>query len=359
MSKKILFYFECITLSIRAIDLINMFNKHCGYDIYFFQLDDTSKFIFNSYNLNEYNIWDKTNINQFDIVAYDNTTWENGISELNSLVKNFKNKLVCVNYEDGQEFYLQNITNYTIDKTSLFINNALYVDRDKYPTSIKNKLFLTTSYITNSQIFRDSKPIFQNKKNRIYFTGSLTGNPSPLTNYSNEERYLRYNIVKRIYDNKSFNSYLKFYTYDPSYKEFFDNNIPPELKGKNCLSESEYISMMIDSMICIAVKGNSLPTNRLHEAQAAGCIAITNNFNKIVDIYGVGTNGTTFLEIDISLSDLEEKIEYCMNNVEFSHKIMKNSRENWERFNMLDQYGVYSEPTLQYHLEEFKKYNII
>ena len=362
MNKKVLFYFDCIILTSRAIDLIKFLQYKLGFDIYFHEIDDQSKWILmNLHRYNDIKIWNKNDINQFEIVFYDNTSWEHGMSKINDYVKSFKNKLVCINYEDGYEFYLHNVEQYTIDKTLMFINNALYVDRNRYIEQIRNKLFLTTSYITNSQLFKNKAININNKKSRIYFTGSLTGNPSRLTNFSDSEKYFRYNLVKKIYNNKKYNSYLKFFNYDPSYKNFFDNVIENELKGNTSKyhSSEEYSNMMIESMFCIAVKGNSFPTNRLHESQAAGCISITNNFDTEVEIYGVGKNEESYLEIKIDLSDLEEKIDYCINNIDFAQNIMYNSRKNWETYNMLDEEGLYSPVTQKYHTDAFKKYGLI
>lgn len=362
MKKKVLFYFDCTILTCRAIDLIKVLEYKLGFDIYFHELDNQSNWILT--HLHSYNntkVWDKTNINQFEIVFYDNTSWEADMSKINEYVKYFKNKLVCINYEDGQEFYLQNVEQYTIDKTLMFINNALYIDRDRYIKQIRDKLFLTTSYITNSQMFKNKTVNINNKSRRIYFTGSLTGNPSRLTNFNDSEKYFRYNLIKKIYNNKKYDSYLKFFNYDPSYKNFFDNVIENELKGdaSKYYSSVEYCNMMVESMFCIAVKGNSFPTNRLHESQAAGCISITNNFDNEIEIYGVGKNENTFLEIKIDLSDLEEKIDFCLNNMDFSKNLMINSRKNWEMYNMLDEMGIYTSKTLMYHFDGFIKYGII
>jgi hypothetical protein len=359
--KKILFYFDCTILTSRAIDLIKLLKHKLDFDVYFHELDDHSKWILvNIHNYNNINTWNKTDINQFEIVFYDNTSWERGMSKINEYVKSFKKKLVCINYEDGQEFYLQNLEQSTIDKTLMFINNALYVDKDRYIKQIHGKLFLTTSYITNSQLFKNKSINVNNKKPKVYFTGSLTGNPSKLTNFSESEKYFRYDLVKKIFNNKKYDSYLKFFNCDPSYRNFFNDIMENELKGDTTKyhSQEEYSNMMIESMFCIAVKGNSLPTNRLHESQAAGCISITNNFDE-VEIYGVGVNNKTFIEINIDLSDVEEKIEYCINNIDFAKNIMYNSRNNWETYNMLDEDGLYSPVTQKYHTDAFKKYGLI
>jgi len=360
--KKVLFYFDCQLLTTRAIDILKFLHYKLDYDIYFYELDNNSIWIFNNlYNYYSYHIWNKNDINQFEIIFYDNTSWEPGMSKINEYAKSFKNKLVCINYEDGQEFYLQNVEQYTIDKTLMFINNALYIDRDRYNKQIRDKLFLTTSYISNSQIFKNKTIDINNKKSRIYFTGSLTGNPSKLTNFSESEKYFRYNLIKKIYNNKKYDSYLKFFNCDPSYRTFFNTVVENELKSNTdkYYSPEEYCNMMVESMFCVAVKGNSFPTNRLHESQAAGCISITNNFDNEIEIYGVGKNESTFLEIKIDLSDLEEKIDFCLNNMDFSKNLMINSRKNWEMYNMLDEIGIYTSKTLMYHFDGFIKYGII
>lgn len=362
MNKKVLFYFDCTILTSRAIDLIKFLQYKLGFDVYFHEIDDQSKWILmHLHRYNDIKIWNKNDINQFEIVFYDNTSWESGMSKINDYVKSFKNKLVCINYEDGQEFYLNNVEQYTIDKTLMFINNALYVDRDRYIEQIRDKLFLTTSYITNSQLFKNKTINIENKKSRIYFTGSLTGNPSKLTNFSDSEKYFRYNLIKKIYNNKKYESYLKFFNCDPSYRTFFNNVVENELKGdtNKYYSQEEYSNMMIESMFCIAVKGNSFPTNRLHESQAAGCISITNNFDTEIEIYGAGKNEKSYLEIKIDLSDLEEKIDFCLNNMDFSRNLMINSRKNWETYNMLDETGIYTPETLKYHFDGFIKYGLI
>lgn len=357
--KKILFHFECTALTIRCIDLVIFFKKIHGFHIFFNIVDDYTKCTFkNIHKFNDYEVWDGKDINQFEILFYDLTTWENVISPIIEYSKQFKNKMVCINYEDGYSFLDNRIDIYTKDKTLVFINNALFSDKDLYCSKIRNKLFLTTSYITNSQIFKNSNINILNKKPRIYFSGSLTGNSTKLSNYNESEKYFRFNLIKKIYDLNKYDNYLKFLNCDPSYKTFFNDNIPTHLKETVYMDTTSYIQMMIESMFCIAVKGNSLPTNRLHESQSAGCISITNNFNE-VEIYGVGENNKTYIEINIDLSDLEEKIDYCIDNIEFSKMLMLNSRKNWETYNMLNEDGTYSMVTQKYHTDTFKKLGII
>ena len=357
--KRVLFHFECTTLTCRAIDLIKFVKYKLGYDIYFNEVDEHTKWIFtNIHKFLDYELWDNKNINNFEIIFYDLTTWENILSPINKYARQFKNKMVCINYEDGYSFADHRIDDYTKDKTVLFINNSLFKDRDQYSKNIKHKLFLTTSYITNSQMFKNKNINIDAKKPRVYFTGSLTGNTSRLSNYNDSEKYFRFNLVEKIYNLKKYNPYLKFLNCDPTYEAFFKNNIPSHLKETTYSNIDVYTQMMIESMFCIAVKGNSLPTNRLHESQAAGCISITNNFDE-VEIYGVGISNKTFIEINIDLSDVEEKIDHCINNLDFARNIMNNARNNWETFNMLDDDGLYSLVTQKYHTDVFKKYELI
>lgn len=357
--KKILFYFECTALTIRCIDLVIFLKKVHGFDVYFNTIDEHSKWIFaNMHKFSDYKVWDGKNINDFEIIFYDLTTWESIKSPINEYARQFKNKMVCINYEDGYSFIDYRIDDYTKDKTILFINNSLFKDKDLYSNNIKNKLFLTTSYITNSQLFKSKSINIDSKKRKIYFTGSLTGNATRLSNYNDSEKYFRFNLVQKIYNLNKYEHHLKFLNYDPSYKDFFEKNIPDYLKENTYFNTDVYAQKMIESMFCITVKGNSLPTNRLHESQAAGCISITNNFDE-VEIYGVGINNKTFIEINIDLSDVEEKIDYCINNIDFARNIMYNSRKNWETYNMLDEEGLYSPVTQKYHTDAFKKYGLI
>lgn len=357
---KILFTFEFPTLMLRSEDYINLLLSF-GHDVFLYS--------FNKGNIDQLN-WMKSRIqkknfhvlltepkiNDYEGWYYDLTSsdWRYPSIIARDIVDYRSNGfLACINYEDGYQFFDDRITDSAKARTSLFMNNSLFIDRDRYPKYVKDKVFLTTSYITNSQKFKHETIPYKFREKRVIFSGSVTGQRTILSNYSEYEENLRFLLCKRILEDPSINSIIRFTNYEPIFKHHFEN-IPDKFKSKT-KSETEFVDEMVNSCISLAIKGNSYPTNRFFESQAAGCVTFSNKLDGEVEIYGVGNKNEDYIEIDVTGDDLIEKINRYLSNDVDAERISNNGRKTWERYNMLNSEGVYTEETKKYHIEGIKK----
>jgi hypothetical protein len=268
-------------------------------------------------------------------------------------LKTFKGKLFCINYEDGYSFFEWLLPPEIKEKTLMFINNAMYLDKNKYEKMIQRKLFLTTAYITNSQYVRwENFPIpVKDRKKRIYFSGALTGFPSILTNYNKDEFKLRYTLTNFIKEN-GIDNIIRFTGCDPDLKYLYDE-MPIDIKSSP-INHGIYTKELTESLISLSIKGNSFPTNRFYESQAAGCITFTNPPHVEVEFFGTGISGKDYIEINVDGSDLKDKFNFYCNNDEESQKISISGYKNWEKYTKLDSNKVWPTTTFQYHVAGIK-----
>lgn len=358
---KILFTFEFPALCVRATDYINLL-LHYGHsvDVYLYGSIDATYHDLMTTHIHHVNfrmLIDFPEMKNYNCWYYDltsQTRWKYASVFQDELVSFSGGFLACINYEDGYSFYSDRVTNYIKDKTCIFINNALYTDKNKYTAHVRNKVFLTTSYISNSQSFKNGTIPFDKKIRRVMFSGSLTGNPTILSKYNDLERYIRFTFCKKIYDSYDINSIIRLTGYDPTYKHVYDSEIPEYMKKPHS-SHVEFIKEMFESYISLSLKGNSYPTNRFFESQAAGCLTLSTKINGEVEIYGVGENLKNYVEIDVSGNDLLDTIRYYLNNPHIAKPIADAGRENWEKYSMLNDSGIFSKETEIYHIESIKK----
>jgi hypothetical protein len=361
---RILFTFDYDDCSIRACDLACFF-IHYGHEVSFFNLTDKTRFIlYKLYKLNKIKIeTDYQRIKDYDIWLYESTDWNNDLSKFVDYMTNFKGILVNINLEDGSEFYIHRVGKYVADKTRMFINHSFHMDKERYRSnyykqanSILDRIFLTTSFITNSQEFSKINVKFEDKIRRIIFTGSLTGGTSHLTNFSDKEYRLRADFVEEIYKHKEINSILCFHSYDPNLKELYDSIDPHLRQNIPRYNREDFLNMFSKSLISLSLKGNSFPTNRFFESQAAGCVILSNEIKSLFEIYGIGEENVDYVTLKIDGSDLIEKIKYYLDesNSAESKKLCENSRKIWEMYNKLDENWVYPEKTREYHKTGFE-----
>ena len=121
------------------------------------------------------------------------------------------------------------------------------------------------------------------------------------------------------------------------------------------VDQQTFISEMKQSKIILAIKGNSYPTNRFFESQAAGSLTFSTKIDDEVEIYGIGEKNKDYIEIDITGKDLIDKITYYFSNLEESNLIAENGRATWEKYNMLDENGVFPNDTIMYHINGINK----
>lgn len=354
---RILFTFEYPELMLRAEDYIRLL-LHFGHEVSLYGMGDItqSNWMRNSIKHERFIVCYKCpNVNEFDAWYYDLTSAEwRYPSEFASRLVSFKGGFVaCINYEDGYSFFDDRVTNAVKEKTCLFMNNAIYKDREKYEKRLREKLFLTTSYISNSQSFKHGYVPYKHKQKCVMFSGSVTGNATILTNYKKEEEKLRIFLAMKIYDEKRIPSIIRFAGFDPSFKHYYDE-IPEHLK-QNFKSRSEFVDELKRSSTTLSIKGNSYPTNRFFEALAAGCLSLSTKMDGEVEVYGIGKPGVDYVEINVDGSDLIEKIDYYFNHENEAEKIAESGRKTWEKYNMLSDDGIYSSETLLYHVEGIKR----
>lgn len=365
---RILFTFEFPALMVRVEDYINLL-LHYGHEVDLYAVGDNSnlyltymsekikkenfKVLFQTPTYDDYQAW------YYDLSTQNR--WQYTTYFENELV-NFKGTfLACINFEDGYHFFIDRVTDYIKSKTCIWINNALFRDREKYNMYTKlpgnnslEKLFLTTSYITNSQVFKKNIISYKDKLDRVMFSGALTGNPTKLTNYNQNESYARYTLSKIVADSKEINSIIRFTGYEPTFKKLYDDIIPDSFKH-TAVSQQTFIDEMKLSKIILSIKGNSYPTNRFFESQAAGSLTFSTKIDDEVEIYGIGIKDKDYVEIDIEGRDIIDKIKYYFSNIEESNLIACNGRQTWEKYNMLDENGIFSDDTKFYHVNGIYK----
>lgn len=331
---KALVTFEHSSLPIHAVDFIQTL-KSFGVQIDFVMgkvlpnINDPFDFFKNNTNVID-NISD---INDYQIWFFDVSSWEGDKTPYLDLLKSFKGVLACINFEDGYHFFQDRLDDYLIDKISVFINNALYVDRGRYDKRIRSKLMLTTSYVSNSQDFRNVLVPYRDKKDRAIFTGSLTGGSE--TGNKHEEN-CRINIPLKLVNN-SRDIIYNIHGYDPTRKNIFDA-FNSDYK-KPFYSRQEFVELFSQSKIILSLKGNGHTVNRFFEGQAAGGLILSTPFDKVVEFIGQGTSGKDYIEIQFSGDDVVDKMDYYLSYVNESEKIANQAKLTWETFSKRDENG--------------------
>lgn len=266
----------------------------------------------------------------FDVWLYDATTWETQRSPFLEEMEKFCGFLININYEDGCQFFLSHLSDYVIEKTSVYINNTLWKDRERYDVRIRNKLMLSPSYIGNSQEFKSLHVPFNEKKKRAIFTGNITGFTE-----SGDQEELKCRIkVPMALINAGFPCYYRIYSSDPAYKALLET-VPDEYKLKN-LSWKEFIDETINSMIILSLRGNGHTVRRYFEGLASGGLVFSTKSSHMVNFMGQGQAGEHFVEIDWSGKDVADLANYYVDNPDLAEKIAANGRKLWEETCMLD-----------------------
>jgi hypothetical protein len=344
---KILITFEIDSTPIHAIDLFRLL-KSRGHSLYFYgctNANDPFNFISSCCEI----INTISNFNEFDVWMFDLTGWGSEKTPFLKELENFKGELICINYEDGYNFFESRMNDYVIEKTKLYINNTLYLDRDRYHQNIKNKVMLTTSYIWDSQKFKDEGIPFLEKQKRAIFTGNITG----LSETGNSEEYEARIHIPMALINKNIPCYYKIYGSDPNYKKIYEN-ISELYKGKHlCLKN--FVKETLDSMVILSIRGNGHTVRRYFEGLASNGLVFTTKFNHMVDFIGKGELGKHYIEIDWSGKDVVEKFKYYMNNLNESEIIANNGRKLWEEYSMLDNNNLLPQKVINSILSEAKK----
>jgi hypothetical protein len=353
---KIAVTFDWPILQSRAMELYN-FLSSLGHEVYLLHPCEITKKIHERYNTNVKYAYDDKFIDECDYWFYDLSPDNSKPVELTPYMdqlKAYKGQLFCINYEDGYTFFVKRIDSYIQEKTCLFLGNALYINKEHYSPSVRRKYLLTTAYITNSQAFKESWQWFElnRRRKRVYFSGALTGFPTYLTNYNEDEYKLRYNLCKIIVES-GVENIVRFTACDPRLQKLFDEVIPASWK-ENYIDHRDFSNQLLNSRFSLACKGNSFPTNRFYESQAAACVTLTNPLHGEVDFYGTGEPGKDYVEIKADGSDLIEKVRYYIDHDEEAYTIAKNGRRNWEIHNMLDERGVWPEKTFNHHVDGIK-----
>lgn len=336
--RKILITFEHSSLPVHAMDFITTL-KCEGFEIDFLlgsilpTIHDPFDFFINNTNI----IHEIKNIDDYDMWFYDVSSWEGDKTPYLNLLHKFKGVLSCINFEDGYHFFQYRLDDYIIDKTSVFINNALYVDRCRYDRRIRNKLMLTTSYITNSQDFKNIHVPYKLKTDRAIFTGSLTGGSET---GNKDEEHCRVNIPMKILNNNR-EIYYNIHGFDPSRKKYFES-FDASFKTP-MLSRSRFVELYSRSKIILSIKGNGHTVNRYFEGQSCRSLIFSTPFDKVVEFIGQGTAGKDYVEILFSGEDVVEKMDFYLKNPAESESIANNGRKVWDDFSKRDENGVLPE----------------
>jgi len=271
---------------------------------------------------------------RYDLWMYDLSTWETKQTPFLEKLTEFEGDLVCINFEDGNQFFLNYITGYIIDKTKLYINNSLFVDRGRYPENIRSKLMLAPSYITNSQSFKTLVVPFRDKQRRAIFTGNITG----MSESGNPEELKCRILVPMALIKAGVPCYYRIYSSDPNYQSVLEK-VPEQYKSQH-LKWEDFLKETVNSMIVLSLRGNGHTVRRYFEGLASGGLVFSTRSNHMTEFIGQGVAGEHFVEIDWSGNDVVEKANYYFERTEEAEKIAACGRKFWEDTSMLDDNGV-------------------
>ena len=350
---KILLTFEDPSVSIHFLDVVRML-KHFGHDIYFYNAGKRpfDPFYLTYFKNSMYFLNTLYNTDQYDMWIYDLTSWYCPKSVLIEKLESYKGPMICICEGDGADFCLHRSTDKIIEKTDLFMRNTLFTNLERYDARIRNKLFLSTCYISNSQDFKTTKVPFKKKKQRTIFTGSLTGfsekgNP--------DERLCRIKVPMALIA-AGVPCVYRVHGFEPSLKKEFDELVPKEYLTSVTLSRDDFVKEMSNSMIILAMRGNYHTVNRFFEGQASGGIVFATKFRDQADFYGHGEPNVHYVEIEWDGSDVVEKTKYYFDHLAESEMIARNGRKLWEDYSMLDENGTLPLRVLNYYVAGIKKF---
>jgi hypothetical protein len=257
-------------------------------------------------------------------------------------LEKFEKPIVCISFEDGIYFHTHRLTKRILDKTLIFLSPALHRDRAYYPT-YQNRVLSVPAYITTSQEFEKVRIPLLEKRERVYFSGSTTGQPSSLTNHSEDEKSHRVLIANKIRERQDIDSLISFWSTEPKMQAIFDA-LPPELV-KPSIGIGDYNENLNSSRISLALKGNAPYTRRFHESQAAGCVVFATNVQVDHEVYGYGKAGYDYVEIDVWGNDVVDKVIHYMSHDEDAILISNRGIENWTRYNRMENGLLGKEPS--------------
>lgn len=348
---KILITFEEARIALHLIDVVRLL-AHRGHEVYFYSLGtngigNTARTIFGTsmHFLNELG-----DVSQYDIWMYDLISWDSPKSPLIAQMEKFSGKMVCLGNGDGAGFSLTRTSEAVRDKTSLFMRNTLFLNRNCYHPSIVPKLFLSTCYIYNSQDFKRSAVPFKDKLKRAIFTGSLTG----FSENGDPERHLCRIKVPMAVINGGIPCVYRLHNSNPQWKKLFDDAVPPDYKT-TALSRPDFIREMETSMIVLSLRGNYHTVNRFFEGQASGGLVFSTKFRDAAEFYGHGDPGVHYVEIEWDGSDVVEKAKYYLEHTDEAEIIAANGRKLWEDCSMLDDNNLLPQKVMDYYVEGIKR----
>ena len=341
----ILFSFECSWMPIRAKTLINFLKKR-GHVIDILTTADTFdgkadiRFNANYKNIND------VNLEIYDLWIHDLLNYEkiSEKSDFNYYINKFKNKFGIVNYDDGCEFFDYRLEN--LSKVDIWVNNILYRNRKKYNNYIANKCMLVPSYIEDSnshnKILEKNKSFvpFSNKKDRVYFTGTLTGGFPCYEHRSNiisEVDKLEIEKLIRVHGSEN-HVVLKW---------FYDHIISTQYK-KEMVNYDAFINEINNSKFVLCLKGNGTdPTRRYFESLSFNCLSFVteNNYTEhLIECEG----NKHYINIKLDASDINSKIEYYNNNTHEAKRIADAGYNFWN-----ENYRIFEDGSLSIHMENY------
>lgn len=332
---KALITFEHSSLPIHAVDFISIL-KHREVEIDFVMgkvlpsINDPHEFFKKNVNI----IDEIVDVNSYDVWFFEPSSWEGEKTPYLDLLHSFKGILICLNYEDGYNFFTHRYDEYTLDKCSAFINNSLYIDRNRYDRRIRSKLMLVPSYISNSQDFKDVYVDFHRKQTRAIFTGSLTG--SSETGNKDEENCRT--VIPRKLIEHGFWCIYNIHGFDPSRKSIFDG-FDSAFKSE-MYSREKFIKLYSESLVVLSIKGNGHTVNRFFEGLAANSLVLSTPFDSRVEFIGQGTVNKDYIEIDFSGKDVVDIVEFYSKNLDKAKCIADSGRKMWETFSRRDSNGL-------------------
>lgn len=347
---KILLTFEDGRVVAHFIDVVRLL-KHLGHDIFFFNGGEQP---FSSHHQayfgNSMTVLDSLGTpNDYDVWMYDLCRWNTEPSVFVKDLEEFKGKLVCIAQSDGAGFLNYRVSDTVLNKTCLFMRNTIFRDRTLYPPSIRDKIFVSTCYITNSQDFKHSNVPFRQKQKRAIFTGNLTG----CSESGDPEEYLCRIKIPMALINAGIPCVYRLHGSNPSWKQKYEDNVPAEHKT-HPLDRPTFITEMENSMIVLSLRGNYHTVNRFYEGLASGALVFSTKFRHAVDFYGHGEAGVHYVEIEWDGSDVVEKVKYYFEHLDEAERIAANGRKLWEEYSMLDENKILPPKVVNYYIKGIK-----
>lgn len=348
----ILFSFECNWMPIRArvfinflenrghfVDILTPINTFEGSTDIKFNKNFTN---INLVNLNNYDLW------IHDLLNYDKLHEK---SEFNLFFEKFKNKLAIINYDDGCSFFEYRLNN--PERIDIWINNILYKNKNKYANFISSKCMLVPSYVEDSNrhnlIVEQNNTLipFKDKKNRVYFTGTLTGGfpcYEHRSNVINEVLNIKMDNIIRIHGSENHAVLKWFYTY-----------IVPNSVKQNMVDYPTFLTEINDSKFVLALKGNGTdPTRRYFESLSFNCLTFLTE-NNITEYLAQAEENKHYVSIKLDASDVNDKLQYYSDNIIESEKIANAGYDFWKQNCKIFNDGSLNENIKNYLIDNFMR----